>query len=129
MELPWKGLASAAAICATYKYQEEEGVGAVGLWDVIQRRTDSSVSPVEVFNATKGGIEKFKSGVAANLMNMEQYTGLLLPPYPSEIYSEVIETTFSIGTEHLKITVCIFLYDKQNRIIESWSVSSWSSYT
>ena len=61
MELPWKGLASAAAICGTYKDQEEEGVGAVGLWDVIQRRTDSSVLPVEVFNATEGGIVKFQS--------------------------------------------------------------------
>ena len=61
MELPWKGLASDAAICATYKDQEEEGVGAVGLWDVIQRRTDSSVSPVQGFHDTEGGIVKFKT--------------------------------------------------------------------
>ena len=61
MELPWKGLSSAAVICATYKYQDEDDVGAVGLWDFIQRRPDSSVSPVEGFNDTKGGIEKFQT--------------------------------------------------------------------
>ena len=129
MELPRKVLASDAAICATYKDQEEDGVGAVGLWGLIQLILDSSVSPVEGFNDTKSSIAKFQTGVAANFMNMEQYTGLLLPPYPSEIYSEVIETTFSIGTEHLKITACSFLWDKQDIIVESWSVASWSSYT
>ena len=61
VELPWKLLATAAAICATYKDQEEEGVGAVGLWDVIQQRSDSSVSPVEGFNDSKGGIENFQT--------------------------------------------------------------------
>ena len=43
------------------------------------------------------------------LSNMEQATGLLLPTDPSAIKSEMIETNFAVGNEHLKIVVCSFL--------------------
>ena len=63
------------------------------------------------------------------LRKMEQATGLRLPPYPPEIKSAVIETTFAIGTEHLKRTVCSFLWDKNYSMIENCSVASWYSFT
>ena len=39
---------------------------AVVLWNLIQRRPHSSVSPVEGFNDTEVGKENFQSGVAGN---------------------------------------------------------------
>ena len=70
--------------------------------------------------------QNFKLEWQPILMNMDQDPGLLIPPYTPEINPEVIETNFSISDEHLKRMVCSFLWDKQNGIIENWSVASSS---
>ena len=69
--------------------------------------------------------QKLKLEQQPILRNTEQATGLLLPPDPSAIKSEMIETNFAVGTEHLKIRVCSVLWYKHNIIIKNWFLACW----
>ena len=74
---------------------------------------------------------KFKTEWQPIMKKMEKAEGLMMPAmgcYDAP-NSTFIEMTYRVATKHLKENVCSFLWDDEKRIIENWSVASWSCYT
>ena len=72
---------------------------------------------------------KFKTEWQPILRKMQQGAGIPLPSNGDLINADVIDRTFISSTNHLKANVCSFLWERDNSVIENWSVASWSCYT
>ena len=72
---------------------------------------------------------KFKTEWQPILRKMQAGAGIPLPSNGDLINADVIDRTFITSTNHLKANVCSFLWERDNSVIENWSVASWSSYT
>jgi hypothetical protein len=74
---------------------------------------------------------KFKTEWQPIMKKMEKAPGLVLPEigcYDAPT-SSIIEMSYTVATNHLMTNVCSFLWQDKKKIIENWSVASWSCYT
>ena len=60
---------------------------------------------------------------------MEMAEGIVLPDNVSDVNANFVESTFTFATNHLNAIVCSCPFEKNNVMIENWTVLSWSSCT